>query len=474
MSRKFLLVALFIALMSIAIVAPTAAQNATWFAEYYNNTTLAGAPAFTRNESGIALNFGTASPGDGVNADNFSARFATDVSFTPGTYRFFLYADDVARVTFNFNTVVIDTITSGQLSQTVSGDVTVSAAGVYHLQIDYIEQTGSAFVYFQYANAAGNPQPNFGVPTGNPIGAGVPLTSPWTAQYYTNTSLTGDPTAILTVPTINFNYGSGSPLASVPSDQWSARYTSVQNLTGGAYTLQVNVDDGARVYVNGALVINQYTGATAQTFTAALNLPAGSNNFQVEYVEFAGNSSLDFQLVPPGQPAQPQAISGPSAVVTAYRLNVRSAPNATASVITRINRNETYPAVGRNTDSSWILLQISATTQGWASARFLSLFNATSLPIVTTTVAAPTAVPATSAGITILASPYTVNIRSGPGTTFSRIARMPAGQTARLIGRNSLNQWWQIDFNGIVGWVTSAYTTVQPGDANINGVPVTQ
>lgn len=472
MARKFLPLAL-LALLSIVFVAPTAAQSATWFAEYYNNTTLEGSPVLTRFENGIALNFGTNSPGAGVNADNFSARFATDVSFTPGTYRFFLWADDVARVTFNYSTVVVDTITSGQVNQVVSGDVTVTSAGVYHLQIDYIELSGSAFLYFQYANAATNPQPNFGVTTPGtvPAGSGVPLTSPWTAQYYASANLAGDPTAIITVPSVSFNYGAGSPLPSLPADTWSARFTSVQNLTGGAYTLRVNVDDGVRVFVNGALVINQFTGATGQTYTAALNLPAGSNNFQVEYVEFSGNASLDFQLVPPGAPAQTQTITGPYAIVTAFRLNVRTEPNAAATIVTRINRSEQYAAIGRSADSSWILLQINQTTQGWASARFLTLFNAASLPVVNTTV--PTQ-PLVNTGITVLASPYTVNIRSGPGTSFSRVARLPAGQSAQLIGRNSLNQWWQVNYNGIIGWVTAAYTTVQPANANISSVPVVQ
>ena len=475
MLRKFLLVTVLLALLSIAFAAPAAAQNVSWYAEYYNNTTLQGTPAVTRYESNMALNFGANAPAGGVNVDNFSARYAADISFAPGTYRFFLYADDGARVTFNYSTTVINTLTTGQAGQTVSGDVTVSNAGVYHVQIDYVEQSGNAFIYFQYANAATNPQPNFGTPVNPGGGSGVALTAPWTAQYYTNTSLTGDPTAIITVPSLNFNYGAGSPLPSVPVDQWSARYTSVQNLTGGIYTLSVNVDDGVRVYVNVSLVINQYTGATEQTYTSQMTMQSGSSNFQVEYVEFSGNASLDLQLIPPGQPATaaPQPITGPSAVVTAYRLNVRQQPNATAAVITRINRNETYGVVGRNVDGSWFLLQINAGTQGWASGRYLTIYNGSSLPVVTTGgTAQPTTVPPAT-GITLIATPYTVNIRSGPSTTFGRVARLPAGATATVIGRNAANQWWQINYNGIIGWVTAQYTTIQPAGTNLNSIAIT-
>ncbi|MFN8531712.1 MAG: PA14 domain-containing protein [Anaerolineae bacterium] len=489
MGRKLMLTALFVALLGVLIVGPAAqpaaAQGSTWYAEYYNNATLSGTPAITRYENQLAFNWGTGSPGSGINNDGFSARFATDVSLNPGTYRFFLQADDNARVTFNFSQVVIDTFTTPAVAQTVTGDVTVPSAGVYHIQIDYREVDSLAFLNFSYANAATNPQPNFpvapifpGAPAGNPVA----LTAPWTAQYYSNNSLVEPAAAIITIPAVSFNYGAAAPLPSVPVDNWSGRFTSVQSLSGGVYTLAVNADDGVRVYVNGALVINQIGGATGQTYTAQLTLPGGSNNFQVEYVEYSGNSFLNFALLTPAPavvptvPGVPSSPTGATALVTAYRLNVRQYPDPLSMRLAQINRNETYAVLGRNGDGSWYLLQVGS-TQGWASSRFLTIQNGAAVPVVGNTAGsgspAPTSVPSVSTGITVVANPYTVNIRSSPSTTSSRIGRLPTGQSAQLIGRNSLNQWWQINYNGIVGWVTAQYTVISPSNANINSVPVT-
>lgn len=469
MSRKYLGMALIIALFAVAVTVPAQAQNSpVWYAEYYNNAFLQGTPALTRYEQALNFNWGVGSPGAGVNADNFSARFATDVSFQPGTYRFFAQADDNVKVTFNFNNVVIDTFGTPQIGTTVSGDVTVTQAGVYHIQVDYREVDGNAMLNLSYGNAATNPQPNFGGGTSTT----QVNSSPWTAQYYANGGLAGDPVAIVTVNHPSFNYGAGSPLPSVPVDNWSARFTSVQNLAGGNYTLQVRADDGVRVYVNGGLAINQFGGFPGQTFTTNLTLPAGANNFQVEYLEINADAYLDYQLLQQVQNPNPtQPVTGASVTISAYRLNVREQPNATAPVLTRVNRNETYAALGRNAAGTWYQVNVNGTV-GWVSASYVSPSNAAGLTVTEGgSTQQPTQPPQTT-GITVTASPYTVNIRSGAGTTFARIARLPVGQTAQVIGRDAPNQWWQINYNGISGWVTAQYAELSAG-ADVNSIPVT-
>jgi uncharacterized protein YraI len=85
----------------------------------------------------------------------------------------------------------------------------------------------------------------------------------------------------------------------------------------------------------------------------------------------------------------------------------------------------------------------------------------------------PTQPTAPTAGLTITARPYTLNIRSGPGTQFPRLARLPAGQTASLVGRTADRNWLQVNFNGILGWVTAEYSVLSPSNANLDGVAVT-
>lgn len=471
MWRKGLIIAVLFGLLAVFVAQPAMAQNPTWTAQYYNNATLFGDPAVTRTDANIAFNWGIAAPVNGVNADNFSVRWGTDVFLNAGTYRFFALADDKIRVTFNFGSPVINTFDNPAVGQTVSVDVSVPTNGTYHIQVDYQELTDNAYAYFSFANVASNPTgPNFAAPVNIPVSSG-----PWTAQYYSNTSLSGDPAAILSEGSPSHNWGTGSPLPSVPADNFSARWTSVQTLNGGGYVLQVLVDDGVRVFVNGVLVINQFGGATGQTYTANLSLPSGQNSFQVEYVEFTGNAFLDYQLTLPSSPtAVPTQVvqpTGATASVTAFRLNVRSAPNATAPVLTRINRFESYAVTARSADNTWYQINVGGQL-GWVSSRWVSISNGANIPTngggsgpVPTTGSAPT-------GILVTATPFTVNLRTGPGTQFDRIARLPAGSTAQVVGRNSNNTWWQVNYNGIVGWAAAEFAIIQQG-ANLNSIPVT-
>jgi uncharacterized protein YraI len=471
MSRKIMVVAVLLTLLTALLAQPVAAQNASWFVQYYNNGTLTGDPVVSRTENAISFNWGQGAPANGVNADNFSARFTTDVSFPAGTYRFYMLADDQARVTVNFNPLpLINTIGQSRIGQVVSADVQLN--GPTHIQIDYIEQNSDAYLYLSWANLATNPTgPNFQAPVNIPVGSG-----PWTVQYYANTNFANDPTAILTTNNPGGNWGSGSPLPSVPNDNWSARWTSTQNLNAGQYTLTVSADDGVRVTVNGATVINQLGAATGQTYSIPLTLVQGNNNFVVEFVEFGGLAFLNYALTQQGAVVAtpiPQSPSGPTLTVTgAFRLNVRATPDITGAILTRINRNESYPVVGRNSQNTWLQINVNGTV-GWVAARFVTTFNIGAVPVVG---AQPVPPPGQGGGqtgqITVTASPYTVNLRQGPGTNFSRIARIPAGSTAALVGRNALNQWYQVNYNGIVGWVSAEFVVLSAG-ANINGVPVT-
>ncbi|MBE0690206.1 MAG: SH3 domain-containing protein [Anaerolineae bacterium] len=475
MTRKVVEIVSALLLFSVILVQPAAAQGPVWVGQYYDNSTLSGTAAVTRNEGAISFNWGAGSPSSGIPGDGFSARFATDYVFPAGTYRFYMLADDEARVTINFQPIpLINTLNQGRAGQTVSADVQLN--GATHVQIDYVEITGDAYLYLSWSNLASNPQgPNFIPPVNVPIN-----TSAWTVQYYSNPNLLGDPAAILTESAPGRDWGTGSPLASIPADNWSARWTSTQNLNAGQYQISVRADDGVRVYVNGGLIINQFGTATGDTYSTSLNLPQGNNNFVIEYVEYGGLAYLDYRLtqfnptVATPIPVGPQPVTGATLTVTgAFRLNVRSAPSVVdGAILTRINRNETYPITGRNLDGTWYQINVNGQS-GWVSARFATPYNATSVPVVNGSNPPADQGGGSNTGLDVTATPYTVNIRQGPGTQFSRLGRLPAGRSAQLLGRNAANQWYQVNYNGIVGWVSAEYV-VLPAGANVNSVPVVQ
>ena len=602
MWRKIIIIGLLLGVLSALAAVPSAAQSgAVWTGQYYNNPYLLGAATFTRQDSAIAFNWGTNAPGDGVGADNFSVRWATDVFLPAGTYRFWALADDNVRITVNFGfQPLIDTFASPAVGQVVSADITLPA-GSHHIQVDYREQTGEAYVYVTWANLATNPSgPNFptapqppqaigqwtaqyftnptlfgtpalvrseasptnnwgagspgpGIPADNfsarwtanfnlaagsyrvtaraddgvrvfvngvllinqwtlasgqtysadinlgtgthnvvveyfeafgdafiefnlaPVGAPPPPTSvplppvggggAWLGYYFNNTSLSGAPAAIVSVSAPGGNWGAGSPLPSIQPDNFSVRWVSTQNYPAGAYRVTARADDGVRVFVNGALVVNAWGSATGQTYTADVNLTAGSHTITVEYLELGGVAYLEFSFAPVSAvtPVPPSGAASGTVTVTAFRLNVRGGPSATADILTKINRDEVYPIVGCNTDRSWWQINVNGTI-GWVSGRYVQTANAVCNAPSTGVQPAPT-------GYNVVAS-FNVNVRSGPATRFRALATMRAGESAAVVGRNADATWWQVSYNGIVGWVIGVYGVMQ-GTPDLNRIPVT-
>lgn len=119
----------------------------------------------------------------------------------------------------------------------------------------------------------------------------------WFGQYYNNVDLSGDPVLTRTDPEINFNWGTGSPAPQVQADNFSVRWTSTRTVsTAGNYTITATADDGIRVWVDGALVIDGWYDHPATTFSATSFLNAGDHNVRVEYYERGGFASAVVQI----------------------------------------------------------------------------------------------------------------------------------------------------------------------------------
>lgn len=106
---------------------------------------------------------------------------------------------------------------------------------------------------------------------------------------------------------------------------------------------------------------------------------------------------------------------------------------------------------------------------GWVSAGYVNVNNGGNIPVVG---AQPPGQSQGATGNQVIATPYNVVIRSGPGTGFQRIGLLPNTGIAPVIGRNGDNSWWQINLNGLVGWVSSQYAHIS-ATANISAIPIT-
>ena len=78
-------------------------------------------------------------------------------------------------------------------------------------------------------------------------------------------------------PTVNFNWGTAAPAAGVSADNFSVRWTGrVEAPVTGNYRFTTVSYDGIRLWVNGQLVINNWTDhATTTNTSAAIALTAG-------------------------------------------------------------------------------------------------------------------------------------------------------------------------------------------------------
>jgi hypothetical protein len=151
----------------------------------------------------------------------------------------------------------------------------------------------------------------------NTTGSCVTPTRGLNADYYANTTLTGTPSYSAVEPgaatTYAFDYlwGTGAPNASTPADNFSTRwygdiYTPVSpsddpNRYTGRYWFYTQSDQGIRVWVNGKLVINNWTSHTTTTDSGSLFLESGKRySIVLEYYEGTGSANITLQYQPPG------------------------------------------------------------------------------------------------------------------------------------------------------------------------------
>ena len=124
-----------------------------------------------------------------------------------------------------------------------------------------------------------------------------------TATYFNNMTLTAPAVVTRIDNTVNFNWGTGSPAGGIAVDNFSVRWTGfVRVLTTGSYTFQTNSDDGVRLWVNGAQLINNWTDhAPVLNNSAAVNLTAGVDYpVTMEFYERGGGAVAQLRWKKPG------------------------------------------------------------------------------------------------------------------------------------------------------------------------------
>jgi hypothetical protein len=126
-------------------------------------------------------------------------------------------------------------------------------------------------------------------PTSTPTPTPPPITD-WRGEYYANRTLTPPSLLVRNDRVVDLSLGSGeSPAPSVPSENWSARWTRTWNFAEGNYRFRALVDDGARLWVDEMLIIDAWTDGGPREFTANLYLQ-GEVSIRLEYYNHLGDA----------------------------------------------------------------------------------------------------------------------------------------------------------------------------------------
>ena len=292
----------FAAVLLVAVVfglqpsTSTAQSSVVWRAEYFDNVNLTGVPVAVVVESEINHRWDHESPGHGLGSKYFSVRWSTTVDLPAGVYLFKAYTDDGVRM-FVDGQVVIDQWINRP--ETLNEQELVLEAGAHTVRVDYYQHIGRATALAWWEWLTGSVAPR------------------WRGEYFNNPYLAGAPVLAQDEGgDLNHNWGAGSPAPGVAADNFSARWTgSIYFGQEGVYTFTLASDDGARLWVDGGLLLDRWAGQAQSSGSASRLVTLGVHPIIVEYNEVAGDASINLSWS--GGPApSPQPTSSATAQPT--------------------------------------------------------------------------------------------------------------------------------------------------------------
>ncbi|MFF1920570.1 glycoside hydrolase family 3 C-terminal domain-containing protein [Streptomyces sp. NPDC058221] len=108
--------------------------------QFYNNTDLSGSPVLTKNTTSLDYNWDGASPGDGVNSSNWSAKWTGTLKApATGVYTFATNSDDGSRLVLDGKKLIDQW--GDQAETTRSASVNLTAGQSVPIEVDYYNKS---------------------------------------------------------------------------------------------------------------------------------------------------------------------------------------------------------------------------------------------------------------------------------------------------------------------------------------------
>ena len=130
-----------------------------------------------------------------------------------------------------------------------------------------------------------------------PAGQGIGLTG----TYFDNTGFTGAARTRID-STVDFAWAAGAPIAGMGADTFSVRWSGqVKAAATGLHTFSTQSDDGVRLWVNGTLLVDNWTDHSPTENQGTIQLTAGQRyDIRMEYYENGGDATARLSWSAPG------------------------------------------------------------------------------------------------------------------------------------------------------------------------------
>lgn len=294
--------------------------------------------AMTRVDPKIDFDWGGGSPGDAIWPDTFSVRWTGFVTApVSGTYTFRTQSDDGVRL-WVANQLLIDRWNDHGATWD-AGKVVLTAGQRYPVEMQFYENAGGAVARLEWSAAGlgrsivpdryltpaaptGPPLQPTPKPTPPPslITAPTPPVAGLYAMYYDTANFGGTSVGRID-PTIDFDWGDGSPDSRIGADTFSARWKGeIRVPTTGFYTFATSTDDGVRLWIAGKKIIDAWTDQNGGQQTGTVRLEAGEYyDLRMDYYENSGGAlarlywsspTMAQQVIPSEALTSPNPVAG--------------------------------------------------------------------------------------------------------------------------------------------------------------------
>lgn len=251
-----------------------------WYGVAYPNPDFTGTPVVLHDGQPVerlSFNWGEQSPAANISSDYFSTRFIRQVTVAEsGLYEFNINANDGIRLYIDGQLVFDRWNASGPNAY---NKVLYLEKGTHTLKVEHREGTGVSGLQVDW----------------------LPLdpVEGWYGLVFPNPDFTGNPVLFQhgqPVSTVDFQWGEGSPAEGIPADGFSTRFVRKMSLKTGSYRLEVQANDGVRVYMDGKLVLDRWGASGPNQFETIISVDAGFHTFTIENYEGVGIAGLKFQI----------------------------------------------------------------------------------------------------------------------------------------------------------------------------------